>query len=133
MRQAIQLLTQAHASLQQQLDEFWYLQTHHLQFYGDCTQASQQQYVTQLSQLSHSLPLLLELSTEAGQTCSFALLDQINFREGLALSVQLLLWQHKPSNVVRQLLSCAIEQGADGDVAVVVWTTALAAVQVLRF
>lgn len=105
---------------------------HHLQFYGDHTQASQQQYVTQLSELRHSLPLLLELSTEARQSCSFALLDQLNLREGLALSVQLLLWQHRPSSSVRQLLSQAIEQGTDEDIAVMVWTIALAAVQVIR-
>ena len=80
--------------------------------------------------LRQSLPLVLELSLEASQSCSFALLDQLNFPEGIALSVQLLLWQHQPSPAVRQLLSRGIEQGTDDCVAVVVWTTALSAIQV---
>ena len=130
IRQAIQALTEACSSLQQHFDDFWYQQTRQLQHYGAFTQSTQQQYVTQLATLHQSLPLVLELSLEASQSCSFALLDQLNFPEGIALSVQLLLWQHQPSPAVRQLLSRGIEQGTDDCVAVVVWTTALSALQV---
>lgn len=112
------------------MDEFWYEQSHRLHYFGNSTQACQQQYVTELAQMHQSLPLLLELSMEARAICSMPVLDELDFHAGVALSIELLLWQHQPSPVVKQLLLQAMQQGRNEPVAALLWSTAVAAVQV---
>lgn len=130
IQQALQLLTGQAPSLHHQLDELWSQQSQ--RFHGAFTQSSQHAYITQLSQLQHSLPVLIELVTEVRHDCSFPLLDNLSFHEGVALSVQLLLLHHQASAAVQQLLSDATQQMPARPAVVVVWDTVMTAVQVSR-
>lgn len=110
-KQVIQILTRACPKLQQSVDEFWCAQTHHLQYFGNSTQACQQQYVTELAQMQQGLPTLLELSMQAREVCSVPLLDELGPQAAIAMTVQLLLCHHQPSADVKQLLSDTLQHG----------------------